>query len=119
MKGSLFLIHWHEAEAEAHAEMLRRTDWQVEIECEDGARAAKKIKNKPPNAVIIYLTRLASHGRHTATHLRESASTRELPIIFVGGNPEAVQQSRTKVPDGVFISEEELRQALVNIAKQT
>lgn len=115
MKGNLFLIHWHVEEAEAHAEMLRRTDWHVAVEYEDGARAAREIKSKAPNAVIIYLTRLPSHGRQTAAHLRESAATREVPIIFVGGTAEAIKQTQIKVPDAVFISADALHKSLEGI----
>lgn len=112
MKGRLFLIHWNQGEAEEHAQKLRATGWDVDIEYEDGARGGKTIDENPPDAVVIYLTRLPSHGRQTATHLREMRATRDLPIIFVGGKDQALEKTMQKVPDGIYISEEELNQAL-------
>jgi len=69
---------------------LRAAGWDVEIEAEDGARAGKRIKENPPQAVVIYLTRLPSHGRETADGLRSMKATRHLPIIFVDGKEEAI-----------------------------
>ena len=42
----LFLIHWNQAEAEAHAQKLK--NWEVEVEYADGARASQAIKANPP-----------------------------------------------------------------------
>jgi DNA-binding response OmpR family regulator len=106
----LFLIHWNQAEAEEYARKL--ITWEVEIESEDGARASKAIKANPPDIVVIYLTRLPSHGRQTAKHLSEAGATRDLSIIFVGGKPDAVEKTKTVLPDTFYIPEEDLATAL-------
>ncbi len=112
MTGRLFLIHWKETEAEALAKPLCELGWQVEWESEDGARAGKIIKDNPPDVVVIYLTRLPSHGRETADGLRSTKATRSIPIIFVGGQGEALAKTKAKSPDALYVAPEELQSAL-------
>lgn len=116
-KGRLFLIHWDKAEAEVYADTLRGWGWDVDFEYEDGARGGTTIKLNPPNAVVIYLTRLPSHGRATAEYLGETKSTRSIPLVFVGGEGEALQKTKAKVPGGLFISEAQLEKTLAKYAK--
>lgn len=104
----LLLIHWNSEEAEAYAEALLAQGWRVDVEAEDGARAAKAIKAAPPQAVLIYLTRLPSHGRATAAHLAESKATRTIPIIFVGGEGEALAKTKAALPRASYLSADEL-----------
>jgi CheY-like chemotaxis protein len=117
MPQNLFLIHWNQAEAEQLAQPLREAGWHVEFEAEDGARAVNTIKASPPDAVAIYLTRLPSHGRRTAEYLRETKSTRDIPILFVGGSPEKIEAAKAKVPDALYINEGELVAALGQFIK--
>jgi DNA-binding response OmpR family regulator len=117
MKGKLFLIHWEQAEAEALAEPLRAEGWQVQIEAEDGARAGKRILADPPDAVVIYLTRLPSHGRETAHALRSYKAGREIPILFVDGEAEKVEKVRAKVPDARYLRSQDLQAALSRLEK--
>src|SRR5688572_6503983 len=88
MKDRLFLFHWHAAEAEQLAAPLRAQGWQVDVEAQDGARGSSAVKATLPDAVVIYLRRLPSHGRETAEALRSSKATRAVPIIFVDGEGE-------------------------------
>jgi DNA-binding response OmpR family regulator len=116
MSDSIFLIHWHEEEAEALAEELRSQGWQVGgSESADGAEAYKAVKADPPGALVIYLTRLPSHGRHTADHIHQQRATRDVPIIFVGGPSGAVDKTRERLPDAFFVSPEELPGTLTSL----
>lgn len=111
-KGRVFLIHWNAGEVEGYAEKIRGWGWAVETEAEDGARGGKAIIMNPPQAVVIYLTRLPSHGRETAHYLKERKSTRDIPVIFVGGEADKIEAVRAKVPGGVYVEEEDLRETL-------
>ena len=108
MSDHIFLIHWNEEEAETKAAPLRDLGWQVELEVEDGARAAKRIIEDSPWIVVIYLLRLPSHGRETAKYLRSKKSTRNLPMIFVGGSEEAITKTQKQVTDALYTDEENL-----------
>jgi CheY-like chemotaxis protein len=117
-QGDLFLIHWNLEEAQAYAETLRGRGWDVDFEHEDGARAAKSVKANPPDIIVIYLTRLASHGRATAEYLAEAKSTRGIPIIFVGGQGEALVKTKAQLPNAIYIEEASLQQTLGSLARQ-
>lgn len=116
-KGRIFLIHWNKAEAEEYAETIRSWGWDVDFEFEDGARGGAVIKLNPPDAMVIYLTRLPSHGRTTAEYLVETKSTRNLPLIFVGGEGEALEKTKAKIPNGKFISESQLEKTLAKYVR--
>ena len=107
-KGRACLIHWNPSEAGAHAQTLRQAGWQVEIEAEDGAHAGNAIKADPPQVVVIYLSRLPSHGRETALYLRSTKANRSIPIVFVDGKDEAVEKTRAEVPDAIYTTSEQL-----------
>jgi DNA-binding response OmpR family regulator len=115
-EGRLFLIHWNLPEAEAYAETLRGWGWEVDFEYEDGARGGKAIKENPPDAVVIYHTRLPSHGRATAEYVAEAKATREIPFIFVGGQGEALDKTKAKIPGATFIEETDLKKTLDSLA---
>jgi DNA-binding response OmpR family regulator len=115
MKGRLFLVHWNAPEAEAKAAALRSHGWDVQIEAEDGGRAYQRVTGDPPDAVVIFLTRLPSHGRETGYALRRAPRTRQVPLLFVGGAEEAVARTRGRVPDALFLSEEALHGALEDL----
>ncbi|HJW91685.1 MAG TPA: hypothetical protein VJ436_13670 [Anaerolineales bacterium] len=114
-KGRLFLIHWNEGEAGELLGPLLSAGWEVEVEAKDGARAGSAIKANPPRAVVIYLTRLPSHGRETAHALRSFKATRTIPIIFVDGKDEALEKTKAKVPDAIFARSTELESILADL----
>jgi len=118
MNGKLFLIHWKAAEAEALAAPLRADGWQVELEAEDGARAGKLIRESPPDVIVIYLTRLPSHGRATASYLRSAKATRHLPIIFVDGTEEVIARVKTSVPDALYVTSSALPETLQHFSAE-
>jgi DNA-binding response OmpR family regulator len=117
MKGNLVLIHWNPLEAQELAIPLRNDGWDVDVESKDGAAAGKKILTKRPDAVLIYLTRLPSHGCVTAKGVRSYTGGRNVPIIFVDGKSEAVKKTMVEVPDGMFIRSRELSKILEDLHK--
>lgn len=115
-KGRLFLIHWNAAEAEQLAAPLRKDGWDVDVESSDGARAGKVILADPPDAVVVYLTRLPSHGRETIHGLRSYKAGRDVPVLFVGGEGEPLEKTKKKVRDAQYVQEPGLRRALAKYA---
>jgi hypothetical protein len=43
--------------------------------------------------------------------------TRGIPLIFVGGESEALEKTKKKIPGGIFVSEDELVTTLAKFAK--
>ena len=109
MKPRAFLIHWKKEELAPKVELLRSLGYTVATEHEDGARAGKVIIQSPPDVIVIYLTRLPSHGSATAEYLAERKSTRHIPIVFVGGEPEKVAKVKEKVPSAIYTNEEKVK----------
>jgi hypothetical protein len=112
MKGKLFLIQWDADEVQKRAEFLRAKGWDVEVEFEDGARACQRILARLPEAVVISLDRLPSHGRATALGLRESVAGKRCRLVFVDGKDEAVSKARARIPEAGFTTSSELESFL-------
>lgn len=112
MKGKVFLVHWREAEAEVLAREIRNMGWTVDWESNDGAKAGKRIRADPPDVVVIYLTRLPSHGRETGHSIKEIKGTQRIPLVYVDGSDEAVERTKSVVPDAVFTTTEQLDRIL-------
>src|SRR5262249_12381199 len=95
------LVHWKEEEGRARARELRAAGLRVEYEV-DAAAALRATKDDPPDAIVIDLSRLPSHGREVAWALRQTKRTRNLPLVFVGGEPARVARIRGELPDAVY-----------------
>lgn len=111
-KGRLFLIHWNQLETESYANALRALGWQVDTESTDGARGGHAIKQNPPDAVVIYHTRLPAHGRATAQFIAEAKTTRHIPIIFVSGEGQSLEKTKTAIPAAIYIAKNQLPEIL-------
>jgi DNA-binding response OmpR family regulator len=108
----VFLVEWDAAAAKRHAQVLRANGHEVETESEDGSRAYERIRSDPPDAVAISLTRWPINGRETAKSLREAPSTRDLRIVFFGGDEEDREFVERVVSGATFAAPENLAEAL-------
>jgi CheY-like chemotaxis protein len=75
-------------------------------------KALKQLRNNPPAAVIIDLSRLPSQGRDIAVNILHAKATRNIPIIFVEGDSQKVHQIKTHVPDAIYTHYDQIGQAL-------
>lgn len=106
------LVHWKAAEAAALLAALRAAGHLVDYDEGLSAGQIRAIRESPPDAFAIDLSRLPSHGREVATFLRGQKATRHIPIVFVGGTPEKVEAIRKLLPDAVYTVPGRLRPAL-------
>jgi hypothetical protein len=72
----------------------------------------RQVAGRPPDAFVVDLSRLPSHGRRVAVYLRERPATRSLPLLFVEGAPEVVAKLREEFPHADFASWRGVRGAL-------
>jgi hypothetical protein len=93
------LIHWKAAEAAEYVDILRNAGHQVDYEEKLNPGS---IRDGRPEAVLIDLSRMPSHGREVGVHLRGAKSTRYVPLVFVGGDPEKVAAIRAVLPDATY-----------------
>ena len=105
------LIHWKAAEFEERAEWLRSAGYEVESEALSPAQL-RAMRDDPPSAVVIDLSRAPSQGRDLALGLRKRKSTRYVPLVFVGGDPAKAARIKDLLPDAVYTTWDEIRTPL-------
>jgi CheY-like chemotaxis protein len=106
------LLHWKASEATRHIEVLRQAGYQIDYEEQFRPALMKNWRESPPDAFVIDLSRLPSHGREIAIALRQSPRTRCIPIVFCDGQEEKVNSIRNVLPDASYSSLEKLRSTL-------
>jgi CheY-like chemotaxis protein len=67
-----------------------------------GPSAFRDIRANPPDAILIDLTELPSYGRTMGVLLREQKGTRNIPLVFLKGDPEKAARVREVLPGAVF-----------------
>ena len=108
----VMLFHWNDAEARERAARLARFGHEAVIPLLRSGADFRAIAADPPDAFVIDLSRLPSHGREVAASLRERKATRAVPIVFVDGEPEKVARVRALLPDAAYTDWTRLRGAL-------
>ena len=105
------LIHWNPAEAAERATRLPDDEFDVDHAPLDptGLRA---LRANPPDALLIDLSRLPSHGRDVGVSMRQTRATRGIPLVFVDGAPEKVEPIRQLLPDAVYTDWPNIQPAL-------
>jgi hypothetical protein len=113
-----FVVHWSEEEMPAKLAAVAACGVEVAgSEWGDGARAGTYAKGLEPDVLVVWLARLPSHGRVTAQAIRASGWGRRLPIVFVDGDPDALDavrmaKVRQAVPDAFVCSPGRLKATL-------
>jgi hypothetical protein len=99
---SIRLICWNPDLARERAHLLRGAGFTVDASPLGISGLVGHFRRVSPAAVLIDLDRLPSHGREVAVVLRNSKSTRYIPIVFAGGIAEKVDRVRRELPDASF-----------------
>lgn len=105
------LIHSNPAEAKQKTVSLRSAGYSVDFEPLSPA-VLRRLKDNPPAAVVIDLSRRPSLGRDLALTLRVSKGTRNIPLIFVEGDPDKVAAVTKLLPDAVYTTWSRIRSSL-------
>src|SRR5438105_4061138 len=111
------LFHWKKDEAGEIIAVLRAGGYGVDY---PGPRGNGRFSVEAAiHAFIIDLSRMPSHGRYIAAELRARKSAREIPIVFVDGEPEKVARVRSEIPDATFTTHAKLVAALKRVKPVT
>ncbi len=105
------LIHWKAAEAEERVDRLRSAGYEA-VYKELNAASLRQMRDNPPDAVVIDLGRLPSQGRDVALSIRKYKATRQVPLVFVDGDPEKVARIKEILPDAVYTTWSQIRSSL-------
>jgi hypothetical protein len=106
------LIHWNGPEGRERKSRLVSLGYQAEFDDLDGPGVMRKLRVNPPDAFVIDLSRLPSHGREVGMSLRTIKVTRAVPIVFVDGDPEKVKGIKSLLPDATYTTWARLKDAL-------
>ncbi len=115
----LYYVHWDRTECLDDTQVLREAGHRVRhhwrSEAGQGAKVWNEVKRTPPEVLIIRLDQLPAQGRRVAAVTREVRSLRDLPLVFVGGEPAELEQTRTEFPGAGFCRFEELPETLARV----
>jgi hypothetical protein len=111
----VFYVHWDKDEAAAGARGLREAGHSVRYEAEDGAAVWRELKKSRPDALVVSLAKLPSHGRRVAAATLENKSLADIPVIFVGGEDEKVAETRKQFPAATYCSWAQLRDRIQKV----
>jgi len=106
------LIHFAEHEGLERQQQLEALGFEVAFDFGDSLFVSRLIKASPPDAIVIDLSRIPSHGREVAQSMRGTKATRHLPIVFVDGEPEKVKKTKQFIPDATFTTWGRIKTAL-------
>lgn len=107
------LVRGPKGDGGAEADRLRAAGFAVSSGPID-ASVMKALRADPPAAFVIDLDHGFSFGRDIAMWLRQARSTRVVPIVFLGGDPEKLARLRGQLPDATFASRTRIRSAVRN-----
>ncbi len=96
------LVCWKQDLAHERARAIEEAGFRVDASPLNPGSLIGHLRANLPAAVLIDLDRLPSHGREVAVALRNSKTTRHIPIVFAGGLEEKVERIRKELPDAQF-----------------
>jgi CheY-like chemotaxis protein len=98
----VLVIHRKPAIAAERARRLCADGLEADAYPTLGPSSFREIRAHPPDAILIDLTELPSYGRTMAVLLREQKGTRNIPLVFLKGDPEKAARVREVLPGAVF-----------------
>ncbi|HYP13173.1 MAG TPA: hypothetical protein VEQ63_04555 [Bryobacteraceae bacterium] len=106
------LVHWNDAEAAERIRELTEAGCEVLHHGKSNATRIGQYKAIAPDAFVVDLTRMPSHGREFAVFLRGNKILRAVPILFAGGETEKVEALKQLLPDAVYTDWKKIASAL-------
>jgi hypothetical protein len=108
----LRLVSWKEGEARDRIRYLETLGYEVAFDPVDPGALLRTLQEAPPSVLVIDLSRAPSQGRDLGLAVRIRKSTRRVPLVFVGGGQDTVQDVRGLLPDAQFAPWAQVGQAV-------
>lgn len=67
--------------------------FNVETMTKNGEAVIKKVKNTPPDVIILDVLLSGHDGRHLCKQLKSQIDTKDIPIIMISAHPDAQKTS--------------------------
>lgn len=100
----VLLVAWKGAAATGWVKTIEAAGFRVFLEDTTGERAWRTAKERGIHVVIIDGQKKPSHGRNTGNMLRDTAKTREIPIIWTNLNPDDAGQVQVDVRPDILLA---------------
>lgn len=100
-KITVCLIHWNDNEADARVREINAKGFEGWRPPREGG-GIKAIRDRRPDAILIDLARLPSHGRDVALSVRGTKALRNVPLVFMGGDIEKLAGIKMLLPDATY-----------------
>jgi hypothetical protein len=97
---TLYYVHWNDEELASRMAPLARAGYTVRGH--GSTTESAEIRAPYPDALVISLDRLPSHGRAIAEWFWEAKTRQGIPIVFEGGVRDKVQVARARFPKARF-----------------
>ena len=96
------MISWNEKVAGDKKRLLEVQGFRVDPVMSHGTGMVGKLTAAAPSALVIDLDSKPAYGREVAIYMRNTASIRHLPLVFVGGVGDKIARVRAELPDAVY-----------------
>jgi len=97
------LVHWKAEEAPERLARLTAAGFEAVL-ADLAVAPVRELRAAAPDIVVVDLGRLPSHGLAVGLAVRQSASLRPIPLVFVDGAPDKVARVRERIPDAAYAS---------------
>jgi CheY-like chemotaxis protein len=81
---------------------LRRAGFDASAEFHVASGLTTRLKASPPDAFLVDLSRMPSHGRAVALYILRSRPLRHIPVVFLEGDPAKVEKLRALAPEAAY-----------------
>jgi hypothetical protein len=102
------VVHWNEAEMAERVARLRALGFDATGERPEPVSFLRRLPEERPAALVIDLERAPSMGRDLALAIRSRKATRDIPLVFAGGDPGKVEGVRALLPDATYTTWESI-----------
>jgi CheY-like chemotaxis protein len=113
----ILLVHWNAAEAQERAQKLDKLGHTPRVLFNRESEVLQRIRRFPPDIFLIDLSRLPMQGREIAAYFRRQKSTRQIPILFVGGDSDRIVGARKLLPDAQFTEWDGIKSAIAKAVR--
>jgi hypothetical protein len=107
------VVHWKAAEAGPLVDSIRSAGFLADYDADlRPTQLGRAIQETGPVAVVLDLSCRPAMGRDVGAMLRGLRHCRSVPLVYVGGEPEKVENVRQTLPDAVYTVIPDLAQVL-------
>lgn len=116
MAETLFFLHPDPVTAAAIAAPLASRGYAIEISSADEPHVGDTIVDSAPVALVVSLEADGDKARQVAAGVLADARVQRPLLLFVGGTPTEIAETRQSLPFGVFLAQDEVEWSLKRLA---